>query len=55
MALIVKQHNIMAMTAIFIAAGWLADSLERLSWKPRLYMVPVGLILLGLELAAYTE
>lgn len=55
MALIVKQHNLMAMTAIFIAAGWLADSLERLSWKPKLYLVPVGLILIGLELAAYTE
>jgi hypothetical protein len=55
MALIVKQHNIMAMTSIFIAAGWLVDSLERLSWKPKLYLVPVGLILIGLELAAYTE
>lgn len=55
MALIVKQHNIMAMTAIFIAAGWLADSLERLSWKPKLYLVPIGLILIGLELAIYTE
>jgi hypothetical protein len=55
MALIVKQHNIMAMTAIFIAAGWLADSLERLSWKPKLYLVPLGLILIGLELAIYTE
>ncbi|MBM4122603.1 MAG: hypothetical protein FJ249_08425 [Nitrospira sp.] len=55
MALIVKQHNIMAMTAIFIAAGWLADSLERLSWKPKLFLVPLGLILIGLELAMYTE
>lgn len=55
MALIVRQHNIMALTAIFIAAGWLADVLERLSWKPKFYLVPVGLILLGLELAAYTE
>jgi hypothetical protein len=55
MALIVKQHNIMAMTAIFIAAGWLADSLERLSWKPKLYLVPLGLILIGLELAMYVE
>ncbi|MBM4125090.1 MAG: hypothetical protein FJ246_09105 [Nitrospira sp.] len=55
MALIVKQHNLMAMTALFIAAGWLADSLERLSWKPKLYLVPIGLILIGLELALYTE
>lgn len=55
MALIVRQHNIMAMTAIFIAAGWLMDSLERLSWKPKLYLVPIGLILIGLELAIYTE
>ncbi|TAJ22199.1 MAG: hypothetical protein EPO64_14405 [Nitrospirae bacterium] len=55
MALIVKQHTMMAMTALFIAAGWLADSLERLSWKPKFYLVPIGLILIGLELAIYTE
>jgi hypothetical protein len=55
MALIVKQHNIMALTAIIIAAGWVADAMERLAWKPKLYVVPVGLILLGLELAVYTE
>lgn len=55
MALIVRQHNLMAVTALFIAAGWLADSLERLSWKPKLYLVPIGLILIGLELAIYTE
>ncbi|MEW6543945.1 MAG: hypothetical protein AB1411_10085 [Nitrospirota bacterium] len=55
MALIVKQHNVMALTALLIAAGWLADAMERLAWKPKLYVVPVGLILLGLELAVYTE
>jgi ABC-type uncharacterized transport system permease subunit len=55
MALIVKQHNVMALTALLIAAGWLADAVERLAWKLKLYVVPVGLILLGLELAVYTE
>jgi hypothetical protein len=55
MALIVKQHNVMAVTALLIAAGWLADALDRLAWKPKLFVVPVGLILLGLELALYTE
>ncbi len=55
MALIVRQHNLMAYTALFIAAGWLADTLERLSWKPKFAMVPLGLIALGLELAIYTE
>lgn len=55
MGLIVRQHNLMAVTSLFIAAGWLADTLERLSWKPKFVMVPMGLILLGLELAIYTE
>lgn len=55
MGLIVRQHNLMAFTSIFIAAGWLADTLDRLAWKPKFVMVPVGLILLGLELAIYTE
>jgi len=55
MALIVRQHNLMAFTSIFIAAGWLADTLDRLVWKPKFVMVPLGLILLGLELAIYTE
>lgn len=55
MGLIVRQHNLMAFTSIFIAAGWLADTLDRLAWKPKFVMVPLGLILLGLELAVYTE
>lgn len=55
MALIVKQHNVMAMTALLIAAGWLADALDRVAWKPKLFVVPIGLILLGLELTLYTE
>jgi ABC-type uncharacterized transport system permease subunit len=55
MGLIVRQHNLMAFTSIFIAAGWLADTLDRLAWKPKFVMVPVGLILLGLELIIYTE
>ncbi len=55
MGLIVRQHNLMAFTSIFIAAGWLADTLDRLAWKPKFVMVPVGLILLGLELVVYVE
>lgn len=55
MGLIVRQHNLMAFTSIFIAAGWLADTWDRLAWKPKFVLVPVGLILLGLELALYTE
>jgi hypothetical protein len=55
MALVAKQHTIMALTAFLIAAGWLADALDRLAWKPKLYVVPIGLILLGLELTLYTE
>ncbi|MCI0568899.1 MAG: hypothetical protein L0Z52_12050 [Acidobacteria bacterium] len=55
MALIEKQHNLMALTALFIAAGSAGDGLQRLAWKAKRYLVPVGLILLGIQLAAYTE
>ena len=55
MALIETQHRLMALTAMLIAMGSVGDGLQRLTWKAKLYLMPVGLILLGLELAAYVE
>jgi len=55
MALIETQHRLMALTAMLIAMGSVGDGLQRLTWKAKVYLLPVGLILLGLELAAYVE
>ena len=55
MALIEKEHNLMALTSFVIAAGSAGEGLQRVAWKAKLYLVPVGLIMLGLQLAAYTE
>jgi len=49
------QHRLMAVTALFIAGSSVADGLARLDWKPRPYLVPSGLIVLGLQLVAYVE
>lgn len=55
MALIQRQHNLMALTSFFLAAGSAGEGLRQVAWKAKLYLVPVGLILLGIQLAAYTE
>jgi hypothetical protein len=55
MALIEKEHNLMALTSFVIAAGSASEGLQRVAWKAKLYLLPVGLIVLGLQLAAYTE
>jgi len=55
MALIEKQHNLMAFTSFFLAAGSAGEGWRQLAWKAKVYLVPAGLILLGLQLAIYTE
>ena len=49
------QHRLMAMTALFIAGGSIADGLGHLAWKSKQYLVPSGLIMLGLQLVVYVE
>jgi hypothetical protein len=49
------QHRLMAMTALFIAGGSIADGLGHLAWKSKPYLVPSGLIMLGLQLVVYVE
>lgn len=55
MALIEQEHQVMAVTSFVIAVGSVLDRLERFTWKLKLVLLPLGLILLGLELALYTE
>ena len=49
------QHRFMALTALFIAASSVADGLRRLTWKVKPFLLPCGLMVLGLQLALYVE
>lgn len=49
------QHRFMALTGLFIAGSSVADGLARLSWKAMPFLLPSGLIALGLQLALYVE
>jgi hypothetical protein len=55
MGLIDVQHKIMAATSLLIASGSLVDGLDRVTWKPKHVVLPLGLVLLGIELALYIE
>ena len=55
MDLVNLQHRFMALTALFIALGMLADGREGLRWKVKPFLLPCGLILLGFQLALYVE
>lgn len=49
------QHRFMALTALFIAGSSITDGLAHLTWKAKPFLVPAGLIVLGLQLAVYVE
>ena len=53
--LIETQHQVMATTGLFSAAGAILDGLEGCTGRLKPFLLPVGLILLGLELVLYTE
>jgi len=55
MDLVNLQHRFMALTALLIAAFLVADGLSRLTWKAKPFLLPCGLIVLGLQLAFYIE
>jgi len=55
MDLVNLQHRFMAVTALLIAAFLMADGLSRLTWKAKPFLMPCGLIALGLQLALYIE
>jgi hypothetical protein len=49
------QHRLFAITALFIAGSLIIDSKRDLTWKFKPYMLPCGLLILGLQLAFYVE
>jgi hypothetical protein len=55
MELIGLQHDFMALTSLYIAGATLADGLDRFPARARLFLLPVGMLVLGLQLAFYAE
>ena len=49
------QHRLMALSALFIAGSSVADGLSHLTWKLKPFLLPSGLIVLGLQLVVYVE
>ena len=49
------QHRFFAITALFIAASLILDAKQNVTWKFKPYLLPAGLLILGLQLAFYVE
>jgi hypothetical protein len=55
MDLVNIQHRLMAVSSLFIAASAVLDMRDRTSWRIKPYLLPVGLIVIGIQLALYVE
>ena len=49
------QHRLFAINALFIAASLIFDMTDRIRWKFKPYLLPIGLLLLGYQLFIYVE
>lgn len=49
------QHRLFALTSFFIAAGLAVEGSARITWKAKPYLLPAGLLLMGIQLALYVE
>src|ERR1700756_4619612 len=47
------QHRFFALTSFFIAASLVMEGSARFAWKGKPYLLPAGLLLLGVQLALY--
>ena len=49
------QHRFFALTSFFIAVSLALEGSARFAWKGKPYLLPAGLLLLGVQLALYVE
>jgi len=49
------QHRLFAITALFIAGSLILDAKQHVTWKFKPYLLPAGLLIMGLQLAFYVE
>ncbi len=55
MDLVNFQHRLMAVSSLFIVASAVLESQEWLGWRVKPYLLPSGLMIIGLQLALYVE
>ena len=55
MDLVNLQHRVFALTSFFIGASLVLEENARFTWKGKMFLLPVGLLLLGIQLALYVE
>lgn len=55
MDLVNIQHRLMALSSLFIAASAVLDMRDRPAWRLKPYLFPIGLMVIGLQLAFYVE
>jgi hypothetical protein len=49
------QHRIFALTVLLIASGLIVEQRGTITWKSKPFLVPVGVMLLGIQLVLYVE
>lgn len=49
------QHRFFALTSFFIAGSLAVEGSARFTWEGKPYLLPAGLLLLGVQLALYVE
>ena len=49
------EHRFFALTSFFIAASLAIETAPTVSWARKVYLLPIGVMLLGLQLAFYVE
>jgi len=49
------QHRWLAVSALFIAGSLILDTKEQVTWRVKPYLLPVGLLLVGLQMTLYVE
>ena len=49
------QHRFFAVTTLFIAGSLILEDRQHVTWKFKPYLLPAGLLIIGLQLAFYVE
>jgi hypothetical protein len=49
------QHRLFALSAMVVAGGLLLESWGPFTWKGKLFVVPLGILILGVQLVLYVE
>jgi len=49
------QHRLFALSAVVVAGGLLLERWGTITWKGKPFVVPLGILLLGVQLVLYVE